>query len=139
MFKTVMIPVDVSDTTDTETLLAAARTLTAGWDATLHVVTVVPDFGMAIVGSYFDDKFESASHTEAEVKLTAAIADAGLDANHHVLHGKIYDRLIAHAKMLDADLILIGAHQPALGDYLLGSNAARIVRHAKQSVMVLRT
>ena len=102
------------------------------------MVTVVPDYGMAIVGSYFDKRFENESQTAAEVELTAAIARAGITAQHHVLRGKIYDRVIQQAVKLGADLILIGAHQPQLQDYLLGPNAARIVRHAKQSVMVLR-
>jgi hypothetical protein len=30
------------------------------------------------------------------------------------------------------------AHSPDLKDYLLGPNAARVVRHANQSVMVIR-
>jgi nucleotide-binding universal stress UspA family protein len=32
----------------------------------------------------------------------------------------------------------MASHRPELSDYLLGPNAARIVRHAKQSVLVVR-
>ena len=42
------------------------------------------------------------------------------------------------ANRLGCDLIVVGAHRPELGDYLLGPNAARIVRHADQSVFVVR-
>ena len=42
-------------------------------------------------------------------------------------------------RTIGAELILIGAHSPELKDYLLGSNAARIVRHSPKSVLVLRT
>ena len=37
-----------------------------------------------------------------------------------------------------ADLIVIGCHAPGVGDFLLGSNAARVVRHAGCSVYVVR-
>lgn len=139
MFKKVLIPVDVSVRQDALHLLQAAKTLTAGWDCDLHIATVIPDVGMAIVGSYFDDKFEAASNTAAKSELASLVAEAGLDATQHILSGRIYDAVISVATKLDSDLILLSAHQPELRDYLLGSNAARIVRHAKQSVLVLRT
>ena len=37
-----------------------------------------------------------------------------------------------------ATLIVIGAHRPDLKDYLLGPHAARVVRHAECSVLVVR-
>ena len=36
------------------------------------------------------------------------------------------------------DQIVIGAHRPAVSDFLLGPNTARIVRHAECSVNVVR-
>ena len=38
----------------------------------------------------------------------------------------------------DADVIVIASHDPGLADYLLGSVAARVVRHAHCSVLVVR-
>jgi len=138
MFKTVLIPVDVTVASEAKKLLSAAKTLTASWDCTLHVAMVVPDAGMAIVGSFFDKSFESESLSAATEQLSAAVDAVGLEAKQHVLRGRIYDSIISLADKLDCDLIMLGAHQPELQDYLLGSNAARVVRHAKQSVMVLR-
>ena len=37
-----------------------------------------------------------------------------------------------------ADAIVIASHRPDLSDYLLGSTAARVVRHAQCTVLVLR-
>ena len=37
-----------------------------------------------------------------------------------------------------ADLIVVGSHRPVMSDYLLGSNAKTIVRHAQCSVLVVR-
>ena len=138
MFKTVLIPVDVSVPEDALALMAAAQRLTEGWDCALHVVTVTPDVGMAIVGSYMPQDFESTRQAKVTEDLAALVAQAGIAAQSHVLSGTIYDRIIAHASELGADLIVIGAHRPELRDYLLGSNAARLVRHSNASVLVLR-
>ncbi|MDU8929592.1 universal stress protein [Alisedimentitalea sp. MJ-SS2] len=138
MFKKILIPVDVMDEEDTQKLLTTAKALTENWECDRHVVTVTPNMGMAIVGSYFDANFEAESRKAAAEQLSAAIVQSGLDATQHVLTGTVYDRVIELAASLKADLILISAQQPDLRDYLLGSNAARIVRHSKQSVLVLR-
>ncbi len=138
MFKTVLVPVDVSMPEETQKVLAAAKTLTKPWGCKIHVVTVVPDVGMAIVGSYFDKEFETATHAKALEELQAAVAQAGLEAELHVLSGTAYDRILALSDQLKADLIILSAHSPELKDYLLGSNASRIVRHSRRSVLVLR-
>ena len=38
----------------------------------------------------------------------------------------------------EADLVVVGSHRPVMSDYLLGSNAKTIVRHALCSVLVVR-
>ena len=50
----------------------------------------------------------------------------------------MYEVILAVAKGIDADLIVMASHRPELKDYLLGPNAARVVRHADQSVLVVR-
>jgi nucleotide-binding universal stress UspA family protein len=39
---------------------------------------------------------------------------------------------------VQADLIILGAHRPDISDYLMGANAAQIVRHADCSVWTVR-
>jgi nucleotide-binding universal stress UspA family protein len=53
--------------------------------------------------------------------------------------GGIYHELLQEASDWGADLVVVGSHQPAISDYLLGSNATTIVRHANCSVLVVRT
>lgn len=45
---------------------------------------------------------------------------------------------MAAADKLGCDLIVLSSHRPEMRDYLIGPNAARVVRHAKQSVLVVR-
>lgn len=139
MFKKVLVPVDVALPEEARKILAAAKVLTAPWGCELHVMTVVPDVGMAIVGSYFDKGQEDESLAAAKAELHAAVDDTGIKPTKlYIKGGTVYDRVISTAKKIEADLILISAHSPELKDYLLGSNAARIVRHSKRSVLVLR-
>ena len=139
MFKTVLVPVDISLPEEARKILGAAKDLTAPWDCAVHVMTVVPDQGMPIVASYFDEHQEDESLAAAKAELHAAVDEVGIvPTKMYLLAGTIYDRVIKLAKNIDADLILISAHSPELKDYLLGSNAARIVRHSPQSVLVLR-
>lgn len=55
-----------------------------------------------------------------------------------VLEGHAGQTLADHAERIGADCIVVASHKPGLRDYLLGSTAARIVRHAHCSVHVLR-
>lgn len=138
MFKRVLIPVDVAVERDTQNLLRAAKLLISDWECEAHVLSVIPNVGMAIVGSYFDGKLEAENYAASEQQLSDAVAESGLDAQQKVLTGRVYDSVISYANDIRADLIVIGAHQPELKDYLLGANAARVVRHASQSVLVVR-
>ncbi len=55
-----------------------------------------------------------------------------------VRHGKAADELLKFAESHKVDCIVIASHKPGIGDYFLGSTAARVVRHAPCSVHVIR-
>lgn len=141
MFKTLLLPVDLSSPQSWEKALPAALRLGTGEDSILHVVTVVPDFGLSVVGSFFEEGFEKRALHDVGEKLSAWVTEHvpdTVDVHPHVLHGRVYDEIIHAANRLDVDAIVLGSHRPDLADYLLGPNAARVVRHAKQSVFVVR-
>ena len=104
-------------------------------------MTVVPEFGMAIVAGSFPKDFETHALEAAQQELHK-IADRevpeGLKHTEHVAHGTIYKEILHLAEKFGCDLIVMASHRPELADYLLGPNAARVVRHAPQSVMVIR-
>ena len=52
--------------------------------------------------------------------------------------GSIYHGIRRLADKLECDAIVLADHRPELRDYLLGPNASRVVRHANQSVLVVR-
>jgi nucleotide-binding universal stress UspA family protein len=75
-------------------------------------------------------------------KLAASVREVNahdLQPKLVVTHGmSIYDQILALAQEVGADLIVVGSHRPAMKDYLLGTNAGRVVRHATCSVLVAR-
>jgi nucleotide-binding universal stress UspA family protein len=57
---------------------------------------------------------------------------------HVVACGTIYEEILTFAGKHGIDMIVMASHRPELKDYLLGPNAARVVRHAECSVLVVR-
>jgi nucleotide-binding universal stress UspA family protein len=141
MFKTLLLAVDVNDLKGSERPAEAAQAMAMGNDAELHVMNVVPDYGMSIVGSFFSQDHNKIILKEAKAALEdwAQKTLKGVSKLRlHVDQGTIYDLVLKEAKSIQADAIFVGAHKSQLKDYLIGPNAARIARHAKQSVFVIR-
>ncbi|GGO52661.1 Nucleotide-binding universal stress protein, UspA family [Roseovarius pacificus] len=139
----VLCAVDVSNPHRDDNVLRAAARLAALDDAQLDVITVVPDYGMSVVGSYFEKGHHEKAVEEARSLLRELVADVlGAEANETVRHivatGNAYDEILRVAGTDKASLIVIGAHKPDFKDYLLGPNAARVVRHSNCSVFVVR-
>jgi nucleotide-binding universal stress UspA family protein len=141
MFKSVLLPIDLNRETTWKKPLELAVELVQASGGTLHVMSVLPDFGMAIVGTYFDKDFEGAALQDMTGQLKAWASrhvPNEVKTKVHLAHGSIYDEIMRLADKLGCDAIVMAAHRPELRDYLLGPNAARVVRHAKQSVLVVR-
>ncbi len=141
MFDTLLVAVDVTDANGATRSSEAAVNMARSEDATLHVLNVVPDSGMAIVSSMLppDHSRKMADQAKAELESWAKDAiPADVNVELHVSNGTIYDQILKVAERINADAIFVGAHRPELQDYLIGPNAARVARHAKQSVFVIR-
>jgi len=74
----------------------------------------------------------------ARETLEALITAAGIKADAEVRSGNPGPTILTSADECGADLIIVGSHKPGLQDYFLGSTAARVVRHAQCSVLVMR-
>ena len=62
----------------------------------------------------------------------------GMTIHKRLEAGDPAETIVTSARDLSANLIVMGSHRPELQDYLLGPNAARVVRHAACSVLVVR-
>ncbi len=141
MFSSILLPIDLSAEPSWKKAAPVAVKMARDDGIPLHVVTVLPDFGMSVVGSYFESGYEKTALHEIGEALSDWVdsnVPDDVEVHPHVLHGRVYDEIITAAERLGVDAIVMGSHRPELSDYLLGPNAARVVRHAKQSVFVVR-
>lgn len=141
MFKTLLLAVDVNDPEGAEKSAKAAIEMALSSDATLHILNVVPDDGMAIVSSSFGADHANEILAKSKESLEGWVSSnipKEVTTELHFKRGTVYDQIIKTANELDVGGIFVGAHSPALKDYLIGPNAARVARHAKQSVFVIR-
>jgi len=139
MFKRVMLPIDLEEAEMTRQAIETALKI-ASPDAELRLVNV-----QAMLPATFIDY--GPPDYEGEVRLVAEkqIAEIAGKINFPrdrvstiVKIGAVYDEALTEAKEWGADLIVICSNRPTLATYLLGSNAAKIVRHATCSVLVVR-
>lgn len=141
MYKDVLLAVDLNEEHSWKKALPTAVEFCRSFGSVLHVVTVVPDFGMSVVGQFFPADFKEKSVAAAGDDLDAFLAKRGpedLRVRSTVGYGSVYEEILRIAEGIKCSLIVMASTRPKHQDYLLGPNAARVVRHAKCSVLVVR-
>ena len=140
MFRTILIPVDIDDVETSRPALDKAVALaeaSAGSIRLIYVRSLVPVTFMEFVPPNFDMEQQA----EAQKRLAALAQDIRLPKERVstvVTLGGVYHDVLQEADKIGADLVVVGSHRPSMATYLLGSNAAAIVRHARCSVLVVR-
>ena len=140
MFKTILVALDLEHSDHNRKILGVAKEIADASGADVHLLTVVAA-APAIISQYLHENYEQMASGEAKKELAALESQLGLKAgkvSSSIRFGTVYDEVIAEAQHVQADLIITGSHKPNVADYLIGSNAARVVRHATCSVLVIR-
>ncbi|ELS4873036.1 universal stress protein UspF [Salmonella enterica subsp. enterica serovar Kentucky] len=140
MNRTILVPIDISDSELTQRVISHVEAEAKIDDAKVHFLTVIPSLPYYVAYSAelpaMDDlKAEAKSQLEAIIKKFNLPADR---VQAHVAEGSPKDKILEMAKKLPADMVIIASHRPDITTYLLGSNAAAVVRHAECSVLVVR-
>lgn len=139
MFKHILLPVDLDDERTWRKQIDTAVDMTRQSGATLHIMSVVPSYSSPLVGSFFPRGYEQEMLTQAREELSRFVAKnvpEDVRAEPVVAIGSIYEEVILAAKQFNCDLIILGRSSSGKTNFLLGPNAARVVRHARTSVMV---
>lgn len=135
MYDTILVPADFAHDKQTiESLQKAQELLSDGKIILLHVLDEIPAYAMIEL-----PEGTELHHVSGAKKDLQALADkAGVKVEVEVRKGGSYANIIESAEMNKAGLIIINSHRPGFRDYLLGSTAAKVVRHAKCPVLVER-
>ncbi|MEM9579092.1 MAG: universal stress protein [Pseudomonadota bacterium] len=136
MYSHILIPVALDHEGHFDTSLEAARRLLAdgGRLTLLNVVEDIPSYAQ----SYVPDGMMEQNAKAIDKAMSELSDSAGDDCNYAIEHGKPSAAILDYAEVNKADCIVIASHKPGLGDFFIGSTAARVVRHAKCNVHVLR-
>ena len=138
MFNKILVPVDIDQEASAASLPVAGE-MAKKYGASLTLLNVqapVP----AMVMSYLPEGFPKETDAAVQGKLKALASEYMLGSNTDfaVRHGNSYHEILDYAEENGTELIVLASHHPGLADYLLGSTAGHVVRHAQCSVMVLR-
>ena len=139
MTKNILVPIDISADTGSTAAIAMAQDLAELNDGKLTLLNVVQLY-TGYTSTYLPEDFYEKARAEAMDRLKQVAATHGLAETTEciVREGIPANEILDHAKDIKADIIVIASHDPGLADYFLGSVAARVVRHAHCSVLVVR-
>ncbi len=135
MYKNILIPISFEEDRAAASAIAVARSLVAegGRFTLLHAVEQIP----AYVASYLPSHLLSERHRSVEDEI-GQMAREIPNASGVVVSGHAGRAILDWAAEHDVDCIVMASHRPGMQDLLLGSTAAKVVRHAACAVHVLR-
>lgn len=136
MFKTILVPIEIGNAGEANNAINIAAT-NGNEDARiilLNVVEEIPKWAAVELPEGLQKK----SFQAAQKELTKIASASSVKTEAEVRVGHPYRTILEVAEDKGVELIVIVSHTPGLQDYLLGSTAAKVVRHASCSVLVVR-
>ena len=137
----ILFPVDLEHTVEAEKALKIAIDEARRSNAKLTVMTVAPGFGMPIVASYFEKGAVKSALKEIARHLKQYVDDNipdDIETRAIVNEGNPAELILKQAQNDNIDLIVIASHNSQIENLLLGSCAAKVVRHAHCTVTVVK-
>lgn len=136
MYNTIVVPIHLPEADRAKTMIDAARQIGSP-EAKIILTSIVEDVPTFVAAELPTGVMEK-SRRQARDQLAGIAEAAGLKDDVEVRVGRPATAIIAVAGERQADIIVMAAHRPGLQQFLIGSTAARVVRHAPCSVLVLR-
>ncbi len=141
MFNKILVPVDLSTESMTEKLCETANDLATKYGSEVKLVTVVPDYGMPLVASYFPEGAQEKLKTEMKQKLSA-LADKyfSTSVECELTQGKRRTAILKEIEDYSPDLVMMGCRRKKSrrNQRLLGATGTVVSDRAGCSVMVVR-
>ena len=142
MFNCVLLTVDLNHQASWEKALPQAVELVRASKGQLHIMSVVPDMGTPLVEGFFPADFEKQAVTAASEALDVIVTKhvpEDVSVKQHLAFGKIHKKVLNTIEETKCDLVVMASHKPdRVREFLVGSNADRVVRRSPVSVLVVR-
>ena len=142
MYRKILVPLDLNSSEGNGKILDTVSDHFAGDHADIHLISVLPhDESLGVLSQFIPEGFEEtqakAAHKSLD-QLAASIGAGFRQVECHVQSGNVYVEVLDVAEKISADLIVLGSNKPELKSFLLGPSAARIMRHATCSTLIVR-
>ena len=139
MFKNILVPIDLGQIEQGKKLIKTAMKIgqeEGGKLTLLHVLPPIPGYASAFI----PEGQSKESQAKAMQQLEDIAQELGISDSSEriVLIGSVHIEILSWAEDAGVDLIVMASHQPEFTDHLIGTTAARVVRHGHCSTMVLR-
>jgi nucleotide-binding universal stress UspA family protein len=142
MFNTILLTVDLNAEASWKKALPQAIELVRASGGTLHLMSVVPDLGTPLVEGFFPADFETKAIAAASKALDALVeteVPKEIKVKQHLAFGTIHTEVLKAIETTGSDLVVMSSHKPdRVREFLVGSNADRVVRRSPVSVLVVR-
>lgn len=136
MYSSILVPIAFHGASDDggPAVAAAQRLFSDGGKITLlHIMEEMPHNLVNYLPDHYRTDLQAGVTAELD-KLAARIPGAVTA----IVEGKAAPAILDFVADHQIDCIIIASHRPGLQDWFLGSTAARVVRHARCSVHILR-
>ncbi|MGJ8573223.1 MAG: universal stress protein [Hoeflea sp.] len=142
MYKTILVTIDLSHKPSWVLALPEAVALAKASGGVLHVLSVVPNVRSPLVAGFLPEGFETHALEDARSQLSSIVAeniDKSIDTRVHLAHGVVHTEILKAIVTHHADLVVMASHSPdRVREFLVGSQADRVVRRSPVSVLVVR-
>ncbi len=135
MYTNILVPISFDEDRDASAAIKVAQTLAAP-DAKitlLHVMEQIPTYAI----SYMPTEYVNESRKAIETELTAMAGNIP-GGQARLVEGHSGRTILDWADEHGVGCIVIASHRPGMQNWLLGSTATTVVRHARCAVHVLR-
>ena len=140
MTNRILVPIDLDHESTFDSIFAATSECADPKTAEIILLTIVPQLNLGYFAST-EHRYMQKIVTETQLRLEALGHDRVDNTYNWQAQVKIGDpkkRIVKTAAEQDVRLIIMASHDPHKSDIIFGSVAAYVVRHAHQSVLVVR-
>lgn len=142
MFSKILVPVDLSTEATTEKLCKTANDLAGKYQSEVILLTIMPDYGMPLVASFFPEDAQKKLKLEMKGKLEdlAKSYFSDVQVTTKLKQGKRRVAILQAIESLEPELVLMGCRRKKSrsNQRLLGATGTVVSDRAGCSVMIVR-